>query len=123
MTEVVNMKIRKTISYILYAIAFTCSVLASSVKEGIDWFDHAKPFFVIWAICIVLGLVLGYLDNIRRVTYPVFTCICAWVYKHKVFMTKFTRSAYRVYKMQKSSYKRLYHYTQGMFDIYLDAID
>lgn len=113
---------RKTISYILYAIAFTCAIIASSVTEGVDWFERAKPFFVVWFICMVVGLTLGYRDSIRRVTYPIFTCICAWVYKHKIIMTKFTRSAYRVYKMQRSSYKRLYFYTQDMFDIYLEAI-
>ena len=117
------MKIRRTISYILYAIAFTSSVIASGVKEGIDWFDHAKPFFIVCIVCIIAGMTLGYLDNIRRVTYPLFTCFCAWAYKHKMFMTKFTRSAYRVYKIQRSSYKRLYYYTQGMFDIYLEALN
>ena len=117
------MKITKTISYMLYAAGIIAFALASGARETLDWFAVAKPYFVAGAICIIVGLVIGNIYQIRRYTYPIFTCACAWAYKHKVTMTKFTRSAYRVYKYQHSSYKRLFNYTQGMFDMYLEALN
>lgn len=116
------MKTPNRISCILFAIAMTSGVLASGVPERADWFVIAKPYFIVSCISFILGILVGNLNSIRRYTYPLFTCACAWVYKHKLLMTKFTRSAFLVYKLQKSSYKRLFTYTQDMFDIYLEAI-
>lgn len=113
------MKPSKIISYILYAVSIVSILLASGIRQVANWWDIARPFFAVWFICLVLALTITNINTIRRYTYPILVCISAWSFKHKVLMTKFTRNTHRVYRMQNSSYKKLFAYTQYMFDMYL----
>lgn len=111
------MKIRKIISYILYVISAASIFLASGIRQVKDWWDIAKPFFAVWFICLVIALTLSNIETIRRYTYPSFICACAWAYKHKLLMTKFTRNTYRLYRWKNNSYNDLFTYVQRLFDI------
>jgi len=113
------MTAQKAISYILYVISFASILLASGIKDTKDWWDIAKPFFAVWFICLAIALTISNINLIRRYTYPILVCVSAWAYKHKIIMTRFTRNTHRVYKMNHCSYKRLFAYTQYMFDKYL----
>lgn len=113
------MKAQKAITYSLYIISFASVLLASGIREVKDWWNIAKPFFAVWFICLIIALTITNINSIRRYTYPMLVCISAWSYKHKVIMTRFTRNTHRVYKMNKNSYKKLFLYTQNMFDKYL----
>lgn len=115
--------IKKIALIILYSTSVLSGFAAASVKDSVDWWQVTKPFLAVWIISTFLALTLTYINQIRRITYPVLVCVCAWAYKHKIIMTRFTRSSHRVFKMQHYSYKRLFEYTQDMFDIYLSAIN
>lgn len=117
------MKIRSATLCILYGIATISILLASGVNEAIDWQEIARPYFIVWAISITIAIFISNIDNIRRFTYPLFVCFCAWAYKHKLIMNKFTRNTYRLYKYKNNSYKHLFQYVQNLFDAYLDALD
>lgn len=110
---------KKIILYLLYTISFASVLIASGIKEVKEWWDIARPFFAVWFICLVIALTISHITLIRRYTYPILVCISAWAYKHKIVMTRFTRNTHRVYKMNNSSYRKLFAYTQYMFDKYL----
>lgn len=112
--------IRKVIIYILYGVSITSILLASGAPQVANWWDIARPYFVVWFIATIVALGLSYIDQIRRVTYPAIVCFSAWAYNHKIILTKFTKNTYRVYKLQDKSYRKLFTYTQDLFDIYLD---
>lgn len=114
--------LKKIVISTLYIISFTSILLASGIKQVANWWDIAKPYFAIWFISTLLAVCITYFNQIRRVMYPAIVCISAWLYKHKVLMTDFTRNTHRVYKMNHSSYKNLFNYTQDIFDIYLEAL-
>lgn len=111
------MKLKRIISYILYAIATGSIFLASGIKQVKEWWDIARPFFIVSFVCIIVGLIIANLETIRRYTYPIFVCACAWSFKHKIFMTKFTRNTYRLYMWKKGSYSALFDYVQDLFDL------
>lgn len=114
--------LKKIITYTSYTVSFTSVILASGIKQVANWWDIAKPYFLIWLLSTLLAVCITYFNQIRRVMYPAVVCISAWAYKHKIVMTNFTRSTHRVYKMNHSSYKDLFIYTQDIFDIYLNAL-
>ena len=111
------MKIIRIIKYALYIIAFSSILLASGIKDCADWWEIAKPFFAVFTISLTIALTMTYFNKIRRITYPALVCFSAWIYKHKIVMTKFTRNTYRVYKMRNSSFRDLFDYTQDLFDL------
>ena len=117
------MKVKRTISFILYVIAAMSVLLASGIHQVADWWNIAKPFFAVFFICIAIGLTITHFDIIRRYTYPVFVCMCAWAFKHKVLMTKFTRNTYRLYNWKNQSYSALFSYVQDLFDLLYIAED
>ena len=108
---------RKIIAYTLYIIAFTSVFIASGIKDVANWLDIARPFFIVFAVSITIALTLTYINKIRRITYPVFVCASAWVYKHKVIRTDFTKKTYKLYQWQNRSYQDLYDYVQDLFDV------
>lgn len=114
--------IRKIITYTLAIVSIACIYLASGIRDVANWREIAKPFFIIWFITLAGSLILSNINNIRRFTYPAVVCLSAWSYKHKIMMTNFTRSTYRVYKAKNSSYSDLFNYTQTLFDIYLKGL-
>ena len=115
--------LRKIISYILYGVSIVAILLASGLPQVANWWELAKPYFAVWFFATAAALCLTYVDQIRRITYPLFVCISAWAYAHKIVITKFTRNTHRVYKMQNMSYRRLFEYTQNIFDLYLSALN
>lgn len=113
------MTINKIVSYILYAVSLTAIFLASGIKQVINWWDIAKPFFLVWLVCLLAGLIIGNVDYIRRYSYPAIICTFAWLHKHKILKTKFSSHTYRVYKYYGKSYKKLFEVVQDAFDQYL----
>lgn len=113
--------IKKIITYTLYIVSGVSILLASGIKQVANWWDIAKPFFAVWFIALSIALILSNVSKIRRITYPVFVCLSAWSYKHKIIMTKFTRDTHRLYKFKNSSYRKLFEYTQNLFDLCMDA--
>jgi len=109
---------RKIITCILYGIALTSLILATGVKEVANWWEIAKPLLLVFVISAFLALTISNIDNIRRVTYPSFVCLCAYLYKNKIIMTRFTRNSYRLYKFKNRSYCDLYDYVQDLFDLF-----
>lgn len=107
---------KKIITYILYTISLSSLFLATGVKEVANWWDIARPLLLICFITGAIAFAMSNADNIRRVVYPAFVCVCAWIYEHKIIRTKFTQDAYRVYKWQNKSYFDLYIYAQDLFD-------
>lgn len=114
--------LKKTITSVLYIISFTSVIIASGIKDANNWWNTARPYFIVWFVATVLAVCFSHFDQIRRVTYPALVCVSAWAYNHKIIKTKFTRNTHRVYKMNHSSYKNLFNYTQDIFDIYLEAL-
>lgn len=112
---------KNIITYILYTVSLASLLLATGVKEVDNWWDIAKPLFLIWFISGAIAFILSNIDNIRRILYPTFVCICAWVYGHKIIRTKFTKNTYLVYKRQNKSYADLYLYVQDLFDVMYTA--
>lgn len=112
--------LKKIISYILYGVSLAAILLASGTPQVANWWEIARPYFVVWFLATAIALCITYVDQIRRITYPLVVCISAWAYKHKILVTKFTRNTHRVYKLQNNSYRKLFMYTQDLFDIYLD---
>ena len=114
---------KKIITYILGLTAITSMFLATGIKEVANWWDIAKPFFIVFIVCISIALIINNINYIRRITYPTLVCLSSWAYKHKVIKTKFTRRTYSVYKLNNYSYKKLFGFTQDLFDIYLEGLN
>lgn len=108
------------IKRIIFAISCTTSVISglavSAIRDSASWWEITKPFLAVWIISTILALTIYNINNIRRVTYPTIVCISAWAYQHKIIMTKFTQSTYRVFKWKNKSYKQLFGFTQDLFD-------
>ena len=101
------------------ATAFYITGITSAIlTTGVDttYTNNLSKLVCTTVICFAIALTLTYLDKIRRITYPSLVCLCAWIYKHRIAMTKFTRNAFRIYKMTGHSYSKLYDYTQDLFD-------
>ena len=116
MCNEVSMKIKKIITYMLVAISFTSIMLATGIKDVTNWWDIAKPLFVVWLITLMIALLIANINQIRRVTYPTLVCVSSWAYKHGLVTTKFTQNTYRLYKWKNKSYSDLYDYVQDLFD-------
>lgn len=108
--------IKKYITGILVSIAIVSGLAVSGVPESADWWVIAKPFFCAWFISFSVALLINNFNYVRRVFYPAFVCLSAWLYKYRIIMTKFTRDTYRVYKMNSRSFRKLFGYTQDLFD-------
>jgi Na+/alanine symporter len=117
MCNEVTVKIKRIITYVLVGISFTSIMLATGIKEVANWWDIAKPFFVVWFIALVVALLIANINQIRRVSYPTLVCISSWAYKHRVITTKFTQNTYKLYRWKNSSYEALYDYVQDLFDL------
>ena len=112
----------KIITYTLYGVSIISVILASGTPQVANWWDIARPYFAVWFITTALALCISHVDQIRRITYPALVCLSAWAYSHKIVINKYTRSTHRVYNMQNRSYRKLFAYTQDLFDIYLAAL-
>ena len=110
------MKLRKCIMAISAITAVISGFAAANVKDGIDWWEYTRPFLAVWIIATLVVLFLHNINYVRRVFYPAFVCLSAWLYKYQIVMTKFTRDTYRVYKYNSKSFKKLFGYTQDLFD-------
>lgn len=108
---------KKIITYTLLGVSLTSVYLASGVPDVTNWLDIAKPFFIVGLSTLIAALTLIYINDIRRVTYPGLVCISSWLYKHKIIKTEFTKNTYRLYKWKNKSYKDLFEYVQGLFDM------
>ena len=113
---------KKVIASIFYIGAIFSAIIAAGVPNVSNWWELSKPYYIIFVISLIIATSLTFTNQIRRVSYPILVCISAWAYKHKVLMTRFTRSTYRVYKVVHSSYSELYDYTQALFDIYVEGL-
>jgi hypothetical protein len=109
--------VKKIIVYTLGTISAIAGLAVSGIKECAEWWTYTKPFLLVWFVSLVLAVCIINFNYIRRIFYPAFVCLSAWAYKHRIVMTKFTRSTHRVYKMQNKSYKKLFTYTQDLFDM------
>ena len=116
------MKHKETLTYILIILAVTTSMIALSMQYVEFWWYMLRPYYVFWLFSLVVALVVLNINTIRRATYPGFVCCCAWLYKHKLIRTKFTKNTYKVYELNKCSYKKLYKYVQVLFDLYICAL-
>lgn len=108
--------IKKVVTIVLTITAIVTGLIASSVKEMPEWWEITRPFFIIYMLSIFVAMTINNFNYIRRIIYPVFVCICAWAYQHKIVTTKFTQSTYKVFKWKNKSYKKLFGYTQDLFD-------
>lgn len=108
---------KKIITYILYFISFSSIMLASGIKDVANWWELARPFFAVWFITCILALTLSYTNKIRRVSYPAFVCLNAWLFKYRIVNTEFARNTYRLYKYTGNSFDNLYDYVQELFDL------
>ena len=107
---------KKMITYTLYIIAFTSMLLSTGIKDVANWWEIAMPFFVVFLVSVTLALTLTYINQIRRVIYPVFVCANAWAYNHRVIRTDFAHKSYKLYAWQNHSYMDLFDYVQSVFD-------
>lgn len=105
---------KKYIATFFYIVGISSALLATAVDTSN--IHNLTRLFCIFLISWTIALTLTYLDKIRRITYPALVCICACIYKHRIAMTKFTRNAFRIYKITGHSYSKLYDYTQNLFD-------
>ena len=112
---------KKIITYILYFVGFAAFILASGIRDVANWLDLARPYFAIGSVTLAIALVISNIDNIRRFTYPSVVCLWAWLYKHKIWMTSFSKDTYLVYKKLGKSYSNLYYSVQDAFDQYIVA--
>ena len=108
--------IRKVITGILASISVVSGLAVSGIRESADWWIQTKPFLLVWFLSTTIAVFIYNFNYIRRIAYPAFVCISAWLYKHGIVMTKFTRDTYRVYKFNSRSFKKLFGYTQDLFD-------
>ena len=113
---------RKLIASILWITSIVSAIAFAGVPNVINWWELAKPYFIICFISAILAFAVTFPNRIRKITYPALVCISAWAYKHRVLMTRFTKSTYRVYKANHSSYSELFDYTQALFDIYAEGL-
>ena len=110
------MTFKKFITGILASISILSGLAVSGVRESADWWLIAKPFFCAWFAALAIALLINHFNYFRRIFYPAFVCVSAWLYKYQIIMTKFTRDTYRVYKLNSKSFKKLFGYTQDLFD-------
>jgi hypothetical protein len=110
------MTIKKFATGVLSSIAIISGLAASGIRESADWWVNTKPFFYICIISTAIAVLINNFNYVRRIIYPTFVCISAWLYKHGIVMTKFTRDTYRVYKHNSKSFKKLFGFTQDLFD-------
>ena len=110
-------RMKKIITYILGLVAISSIFLASGIKEVADWHNIAKPYFIVFYVCVAIALLINNWNYVRRFTYPTLVCISSWLYNHKIIRTAFTKNTYRLYKWQKKSYKNLFIYVQDLFDL------
>lgn len=107
---------KKVIIAILYITAIFSAIALAGVPDVAEWWEMSKPFYIIFAVSLALAMGLTFPNKVRRITYPILVCVCAWAYKHKVVTNSFAMKTYRVYKLNNSSYYDLFGYTQGLFD-------
>ena len=113
---------RKIIAYILGFISLAAVLVASGIRDVEGWEIIARPYFIVWFITLVTALILYNWNSIRRITYPLYTCISAWLYAHKIITSKFGESTYRVYVYYGRSYSKFYEVVQDAFDTYLSKV-
>jgi len=108
--------IKRAITIILAGTAVVTGLAASAIKEIPGWWEVTRPLFIIYMLSIIVAITINNFNYVRRITYPVLVCVCAWLYQHKIVTTKFTQSTYRVFKWKNKSYRQLFGYTQDLFD-------
>ena len=112
------MNFKNIITCILGGISLTSAYIASGIKEVTGWEEIARPFFIVWFVCLLIALIIANINHIRRYTYPAFICLLAWLRKYNIYNTKFSTHAYRVYRQYKS-FSKLYTVVQNAFDYYI----
>ena len=116
------MKIRNTFGLLFMIIGLGSAVIGSQVNETTDWLVQAKPFIWVFFICAAISAILIHWNSVRRITYPAIICVWAWLYKHRIWTSAFSRDTYRVYKYLGKSYRRLFDSVQSAFDYYLNNV-
>lgn len=103
---------------------YITGIISAILTTGVDttYTNNLYKLVCTTVISFAIALTLTYLDNIRRITYPAMVCLCAWIYKHRIAMTKFTRNSFRLYKLNKHSYSQLYDYIQDLFDLVQETV-
>lgn len=112
----VNNMIKKFIFTVSCITSIVSGLAVSAIRDSANWWELTKPYFIVWVISTILAVLIYNINYIRRVTYPVIVCISAWAYQHRIIVTRFTLSTYRVYKWKNRSYKQLFGYVQDLFD-------
>ena len=107
--------IRKICICSLVITALFSAIMFAGVPNVSNWWEMSVPYLIIYIVSLTGAMILAFSNAIRRVTYPAFTCMCAWVYEHNLIRVKFTQSCYRVYKMNNYSYSGLFDYVQKLF--------
>lgn len=110
------MTFKRFIAGIFIGISILSGIAVASIKESADWWITARPFFYVWFTASAIALLINNFNYVRRIMYPAFVCVSAWLYKYQIVKTKFTRDTYKVYKWKNKSYKKLFGYTQDLFD-------
>ena len=111
------MNVKNIVTGFFGTVSLASIYLASGISEVPNWWELAKPFFVIGFISLVVALVIYNINHIRRVTYPALVCLSSWAYKNKIVKTKFTKNTYRLYKWKGRSCRNLFGYVQQLFDV------
>ena len=108
--------IKKIVTGVLVIISIFSGFAVAGAPETANWWIIAKPFFYIWLGSLTVAILINHFNYVRRIVYPAFVCASAWLYKYRIIVTKFTHDTYRVYKYNSKSFKKLFGYTQDLFD-------
>ena len=114
--------IKKLCAGVALLVSIFSAIMFAGVPNVANWWNIAWPYFAVCFIAMATAMMLTFPNAIRQVLYSIFVCMCAWAYKHKIIRTKFAKSAYKIYKMNHSSYSELYAYTKVLFVIYIEGL-
>ena len=108
--------LRKISIGILAVVAIFSAILAAGVPDVQNWWEISKPFYWIFFTSASGILILVEIKQVRRVIYPLFACICSWIYKYNLVKNRFTYNCYRLYTRFNYSYIDLYDYVQSKLE-------
>lgn len=105
---------KKTVVYILYATAFISGVLGSSVPDVANWFEIAKPYYLVAIISLISAVCLTYWMQILSIIVTTILVVNAHGYDCGLIKTGFAKKSYKLYQMNYYSFLDLMLYVQGV---------
>ena len=108
--------IRKFIVGISLSLTICSAMIIASVGEVDNWWVLVKPWFTVFVISAVVGIISYNLTEIRRYTYPTLVCVLAWANEHHLARSNFAKQSNFIYRKHNRSYSKLYEITQYLYD-------